>query len=382
MLRLIVLSVLMLGCAPAFAQEEEPTPVDDVIRTESTTNSTVTTNGKIENEIKSPPPSAISPTINTSNSDLCTFGVAGAVQTQILGISMGSQVTDETCEMLKLSKTLYDMGMKVAAVSTMCQDRRVFEAMMNAGTPCPYDGMIGEDAKLAWMAEDEVDLPDGSTKEDEAWVNEENTVWWGGLVAALASYSSSSYSEIVFGQTSNAADFGYNWVMRNVLPQQAGLEVTGVIYRYVAVKDPESDMIVYVQNEDAQNEGEYIFREADDWSGRPGNSIFKLVPTENILIDRWGDGSIEVEGEGSVEDATVVYNYRFDPCFDPQSDPSCPDYVPPIPDIPEVDLSMYDDMNAQFVQDDEDSKKMKMSDEEQERERSSQCIGTKRRESN
>lgn len=187
MLRLIVLSVLMLGCAPAFAQEEEPTPVDDVIRTESTTNSTVTTNGKIENEIKSPPPSAISPTINTSNSDLCTFGVAGAVQTQILGISMGSQVTDETCEMLKLSKTLYDMGMKVAAVSTMCQDRRVFEAMMNAGTPCPYDGMIGEDAKLAWMAEDEVDLPDGSTKEDEAWVNEENTVWWasGGIGVLL-----------------------------------------------------------------------------------------------------------------------------------------------------------------------------------------------------
>jgi len=168
--------------------------------------------------------------------------------------------------------------------------------------------------------------------------------------------------------------------MRNVLPQQAGLEVTGVIYRYVAVKDPESDMIVYVQNEDAQNEGEYIFREADDWSGRPGNSIYKLVPTENILIDRWGDGSIEVEGEGSVEDATVVYNYRFDPCFDPQSDPSCPDYVPPIPDIPEVDLSMYDDMNAQFVQDDEDSKKMKMSDEEQEEMDRRKALAQKKRE--
>ena len=116
----------------SFAQDdtspEEPTPVDDVIRTESTTDSTVTTNGQIKNIIESPPPSAISPTINTSNSDLCTFGVAGAVQTQILGISMGSQVTDETCEMLKLSKTLYDMGMKVNAVSTMCQDKRVFDA--------------------------------------------------------------------------------------------------------------------------------------------------------------------------------------------------------------------------------------------------------------
>ena len=147
-------------------------------------------------------------------------------------------------------------------------------------------------------------------------------ILFGGSLGRIGVYSSSSYSEIVFGQTSNAADFGYNWVMRNVLPQQAGLEVTGVIYRYVDQR-PWSDMIVYVQNEDAQNEGEYIFREADDWSGRPGNSIFKLVPTENILIDRWGDGSIEVEGEGSVEDATVVYNYRFDPCFDLQSDPSC-----------------------------------------------------------
>lgn len=186
------------------------------------------------------------------------------------------------------------------------------------------------------------------------------------VLVASGCFSSYSYSEVQFGQTTNAADFGYQWVMQNVLPQQAGLEVTGVIYRYVAVKDPESDMVVYVQNEDAQNEGEYIFREKDDWSGKPGNSIFKLVPVENILIDRWGDGSIEIEGEGTVEDATVVYNYRFDPCFDPQSDPSCPDYVPPIPDIPEPDLTMYDDMNNQFIQDNEDSKKVKMTDEEQE----------------
>jgi hypothetical protein len=120
------------------------------IVTESTTNSTVTTNGSTETTVKSPPASAISPNINTSNSDLCTVGVAGAVQTQILGISAGSTVRDLNCERLKLSKTLYDMGMKVAAVSTLCQDERIFNAMMQAGTPCPYDGMIGEEAKLAW----------------------------------------------------------------------------------------------------------------------------------------------------------------------------------------------------------------------------------------
>lgn len=126
---------------------------DDTVRQEVITESTITTNGKTETTLKSPPASAISPTINTSNSDLCTFGVAGAVQTQILGISTGTQFTDENCERLKNSKTLYDMGMKVAAVSLMCQDSRVFDAMMNAGTPCPYDGLIGNEAKIAWEAE-------------------------------------------------------------------------------------------------------------------------------------------------------------------------------------------------------------------------------------
>jgi len=135
-----------LGCTSVFAQ-------DDTVRQEVITESTITTNGKTTTELKSPPASAISPTINTSNSDLCTFGVAGAVQTQILGISTGTQFTDENCERLKNSKTLYDMGMKVAAVSLMCQDKRVFDAMMNAGTPCPYDGLIGNEAKMAWEAE-------------------------------------------------------------------------------------------------------------------------------------------------------------------------------------------------------------------------------------
>ena len=124
--------------------------VAEPIVTESTSTSTVTTNGTNETTVKSPPPSAISPSINATNSDLCTVGVSGAVQTQILGISGGNTVRDMNCERLKLSKTLYDMGMKVAAVSVMCQDPRVFDAMMKAGTPCPYDGKIGQDAKALW----------------------------------------------------------------------------------------------------------------------------------------------------------------------------------------------------------------------------------------
>ncbi len=123
----------------------------DPIITDSTSKSTVTTNGDITTTVKSPPPSAISPSLSGGNgADQCTIGVSGAVQTQILGISMGSTVRDMNCERLKNSKTLYDMGMKVAAVSVLCQDVRVFDAMMMAGTPCPYNGIIGADARIAW----------------------------------------------------------------------------------------------------------------------------------------------------------------------------------------------------------------------------------------
>mgnify|MGYP003651139164 CR=1 FL=1 len=122
---------------------------DDTIKSEST----IISDGTMDTTINSPPPSAISPQISTSNSDLCTVGVAGAVQTQILGISAGRTVRDMNCEKLKNAKALYNMGMKVAAISTLCQDSRVFDAMLNAGTPCPYMGLVGDKARVAWEME-------------------------------------------------------------------------------------------------------------------------------------------------------------------------------------------------------------------------------------
>jgi len=184
-----LLYTLLIGViltSSAYAQESV---IEDIIKTDSTTNSTVTTKSDSTTTLKSPPPSAISPTINTSNSDLCTFGVAGAVQTQILGISAGTQFTDYNCEKLKNAKTLYDMGMKVAAVSVMCQDRRIFDAMMNAGTPCPYDGMIGEEAKLAWEAElaagGSPEVKSNKDKEKEMTTNEKTLAASGGIGALL-----------------------------------------------------------------------------------------------------------------------------------------------------------------------------------------------------
>ncbi len=104
----------------------------------------------IDQNIKSPPPSAIAPSMMSYSQDLCTTGQSGAVQTQIIGLSAGRTVRDQNCERMKLSKTLYDMGMRVAAVSLLCQDPRVFGAMEMAGTPCPFMGLIGEEARAAW----------------------------------------------------------------------------------------------------------------------------------------------------------------------------------------------------------------------------------------
>ena len=124
------------------------------ICTWSGSDGSVNTTGEMTTTVISPPPTAVSPQFSAGNgNDLCTVGIAGAVQTQILGLSAGKTVRDMNCEMLKNAKALYDMGMKVAAVSTMCQDKRVFQSMLDAGTPCPYNGLIGEEAKAAWEAD-------------------------------------------------------------------------------------------------------------------------------------------------------------------------------------------------------------------------------------
>jgi hypothetical protein len=125
----------------------------DPIVTDSTSRSFTESKSDSTTTVKSPPPTAVAPAITVINSDVCAVGVSGAAQTQILGISFGTATTDKNCERLKLARGVYDMGMKVAAVSIMCQDERVFSAMMNAGTPCPVDGKIGEQAKAIWEAD-------------------------------------------------------------------------------------------------------------------------------------------------------------------------------------------------------------------------------------
>ena len=175
MSKFLTLFLMMSVCLAANAE---------TIVTDSTTKSTVNSYSDSNTTLKSPPPSAISPTINASNSDLCTVGVAGAVQTQILGLSAGTTVRDMNCERLKLSKTLYDMGMKVAAVSTLCQDKRVFDAMMMAGTPCPFDGTIGTEAKESWKANKAMQ-PGSVEEKPEGMSDSTKTLLGGAGIAAL-----------------------------------------------------------------------------------------------------------------------------------------------------------------------------------------------------
>lgn len=174
------------------------------------------------------------------------------------------------------------------------------------------------------------------------------------MLSAL-SYSYSYSDTLQNGVTNNAASDGFQWNMNTVLPTPDGLMINGVIYQYTTEKEREDAMRVHIQNENAIDEG-YIFRQTDDWSGVPGNTISKLVPLPNIPGEYFGDGSIEVEGNGVVTDPTVRYSYRLDPCFVPLTDPSCPGYLQALYDwlrengLLAEDVNIDDPLFNEFVQ--------------------------------
>lgn len=136
----------------------------------NTVSSTVVTDKSV--------PTANAPSIVVNNSDVCRTGMSVGAQTGIFGISTGHTIIDSNCERIKLARSLYFMGMKVAAVSLLCQDARVFDAMTMAGTPCPYKGKIGTDAKLAWEANRDDAPEDNRTfKEEEPNPAPDDSEW-------------------------------------------------------------------------------------------------------------------------------------------------------------------------------------------------------------
>jgi hypothetical protein len=118
-------------------------------------NNTTTTNNSTSN-MRSAPPTAAAPNVTNSGSDVCLAGASAGIQTFGVGVSAGKSFRDKNCERIKLSRELNTLGMKVAAVAILCQDERVFFAMEQAGTPCPFEGKIGKEAKAAWQKYDKL----------------------------------------------------------------------------------------------------------------------------------------------------------------------------------------------------------------------------------
>ena len=130
-----------------YESTSETTYADGSTNTTTTNNDSTSTTS---NKSTIPPPSANSPSYSSMSQDVCSMGVSGSITTGFVGISGGKHFIDKNCERIKLSKVLQDFGMKVASVAILCQDRRVFEAMNSAGTPCPFQGKIGKDAASMW----------------------------------------------------------------------------------------------------------------------------------------------------------------------------------------------------------------------------------------
>jgi len=195
-------------------------------------------------------------------------------------------------------------------------------------------------------------------------------------VLSLALLPSYSYSNpYTYGATGNAASTSLSWGMDSILPSITGVDINGLFYRYTTIKDPDAYMKVHVGNLNANGDG-YIFRETDDWSGVAGNTIIKSFPVSNIPASNWGTGSIEVEGKGRVEDAVVIYSYRVDRCYDPQSDPSCAGYIKPMPELPEIvvydaleDGAVVSTLETEDYQYAEDGKLILSEEEEEEKTR-------------
>jgi len=149
------------------------------------------------------------------------------------------------------------------------------------------------------------------------------------FVVALAAslMASQAHSEYLYSISGNMAATGHTWGM-NIGPSGSqSLKINGVFYQYTPTKNTEDDMLVHVRNKRVG--GGYIFSSTDDWSGLPGGiPITKGFVIDNLPIELWGDGSIDVEGSGSVVDANVVYSYKYNnDCLTPMSDPSCSGYI-------------------------------------------------------
>mgnify|MGYP003320128335 FL=1 len=202
----------------------------------------------------------------------------------------------------------------------------------------------------------------------------------------VASYSY-CYSDTTYATTNNAAQNGLRWALTNILPDFSQpyltVEINGINYQYTMVKEKDADATVTLSHDDLANPGEKIFEHTDDWSDQYGGTIRKYFRFGYTNANRWGEGSLDIEGEGSIEDPYVIYNYKMvvdetmQKCFlTPLADPMCPGYDDALTDYianleaPEVDDPFYDEwVQANLAEEAEKPKEEEVIEEVEEEER-------------
>jgi len=194
---------------------------------------------------------------------------------------------------------------------------------------------------------------------------------WVLAACLVGSYSYSNTDLTPYqGFTGNAVNYGIPWNMNSVLPDPSGTSVNNVFYTYTPQKETSANFEVDIGNYNADNSG-YIWKETDNWDGAPGGiAIIKNVPLPYVHRSQFGDGFLNTRGDGTVENATVIYTYKVDPCYNPQFDPACPGFIPPkVEEVKVEDLYVEVDVEQKEVDEDtyEEDKEEK-SDEEKEQE--------------
>ena len=184
-------------------------------------------------------------------------------------------------------------------------------------------------------------------------------VLWVLLLLPLCSFS------YEFGYTSNAAIYGNTWKMNTGtlgISAEEGLDISGVLYNYTTVKNVVDDFTVTIESDKVG--GGYVFQEEHDWDGQYGGTIQNVIPLPYTPIEQFGDGRIRSTGTGSIEDVTILYMYRWDLCRNAQNDESCPNYIPPLPVLPKIEI--YDALDDEFVEQATEKSDDKLLDKEEE----------------
>jgi hypothetical protein len=162
----------------------------------------------------------------------------------------------------------------------------------------------------------------------------------------LLPFCSFSYT---FGYTNNAALYGHTWQMNTGtlgISAEEGLDISGVLYNYTVVKNVVDDFTVTIESDNV--DGGYVFQEEHDWDGQYSGTVQNVIPLPYTPVEQFGDGRIRGTGSGSIEDVTILYMYRWDLCRNAQNDESCPNYIPPLPVLPKIEI--YDALDDEFVE--------------------------------